>query len=425
MAPEIDHAGWSCTRDAGALLLTHPQRGEVVLLGLAARLFDLADGRRSVAELAVLLEAVPEDIFAALDELADHALLRARVAPPAAVRGHSRREVLGALAGAAAAVATPTLALAAPAPVDQEEFMAREADVKQAAVDTIAEHEANFVAAAPPREQIYKEGTSKAEQQRKLDPGSGQSVLFPQGLAAEENKKAEADLLGAYESAAKRADSPAESAEKQRLAVPPALAGAREAERKQSVASLVAEEEAAKAAAHWHTGRLTGEVAALSEREQHAKLSGDFGPAHEQTHKALLAARTLHRRQADQSRAEQVQQAQKARWQADIAEGRSEEQHDKVAIRAREQARKGQIQEHQVQQAEEQREKHRVKQLEQFRQRHAEHVQARETLAARARTGKEAEQSHKSAAGEESQKHDAVRVELKAREHAAKSRPGP
>jgi hypothetical protein len=420
MAPEIDHAGWSCTRDAGALELTHPQRGEVVLLGLAVGLYDLADGRRSVAELAALLEAVPEDIFAALDELADHGLLRARVAPPAAVRGHSRREVLGALA--AAAVATPTLALAAPAPVD-EDFMTREASVKQAAVDTIAEHEAKFVAAAPPREQIYKEGTSKAEQQRKLDAGAGQSVLFPQGLAAEENKKAEADLLGAYESAAKRADSPAESAEKQRLAFPPALAGAREAERKQSVASLVAEEEAAKAAADWYTGRLTGEVAALSEREQHAKLSGDFGPAHEQTHKALLAARTHHRRQADHARAEQVMQAQEARWKADIAEGRSEEQHDKVAISAREQERKGQVQAQQVQQAEEQREKHRARQLERFRQRHAEHVQARETLAARARTSKEAEQSHKSAAGEESQKHDAVLVELRAREHAAKSRP--
>ncbi|MBZ5715091.1 hypothetical protein [Nannocystis pusilla] len=406
MAPEIDHAGWSCTREAGALVLTHPQRGEVVLLGRAARLHDLADGRRTVAELAALLEAVPEDIFAALDELADHGLLRARVAPPTAARGLGRREVLGVLAGAAAAAVAPNLALAAP---DKTPALASE----------------TATALAPPHEHLHKESASKSEQQRKLAGGSISEAAQPFVLAvtAEESARAGADLLGAYESAAKRADSPAESAAKQRVDMPPALAGARESERKRSVATLVAEEESAKALVDPRTRGLTGEVAALSAREQHTKLAGDFGPDHEQTHKVLLAARTSQRQKADEQSAKQLQQAQEARWQADVADGRRAEQHDKAHERAREQQHKGHGQ--QVERAAEQREKHRDEQLELFRRRRAESEWIESTLAARAKTSKEAEQGHKARAGEEAQKRDAVLLDLKAREHAAKSRAKP
>ncbi|PCC68329.1 hypothetical protein SAMN02745121_05104 [Nannocystis exedens] len=402
MSPELALDGWAATREAGSLVLTHRERGELVLLGLAARLLDLVDGRRSPTELARLLAAVPEDIFCALDELADHGLLRARVSPPAAVRRRTRREVLGVLVGAAAAglvppTAAPLAAPLAPRPDDDR------------------------LLAAPPHEHGEKEARSKAEQHRKL--GAAPLAAPFQVVIAEERGKAEADLLGAYEAAAKRPDSPSEAADKRRVELAPGLAAAREADRKRAVAPLLAQEEAAKRDLDRRARDLTGPAAALSAREQQAKLAGEFGPAHEATHQALVTALARRRLQPGEQRDKQVQQAQDARWRADIAEGRSEEQDDKAVLRAA--AAPGPTREQDRQRAEAARERHRADRLAQFHQRQAALALEARERAARAARSEAAEQAFKATAVEEAGKRDTVRVELRAREHAAKSRPDP
>lgn len=399
MNPELERDGWAVTHAAGSIVLTCSERGEVVLLGLAARLFDLVDGRRSAAELARLLAAVPEDIFCALDELADHGLLRARVSPPAAVRRLGRREVLGALVGAAAAGVVPTGAVATPA---------LDASVPPDHADP-----------RPPHEHLDKEHRSKAEQHRKLGASGLAAPL--RLVTAEEHARARADLLGAYESAAKRADSPAEAADKQRVELAPGLAAAREADRKQTTASLRGEEQAAKAEVDPLTRDLTGPAAALSAREQHAKLAGEFGPAHEQTHKALVAALAGRRLQPGEPRDKQVQAAQDARWRADVAGARSEEQDDKTVLRAA--ATPGPSRDRDRQRAEAAREQHGADRLAEFQQRQAALAREARDRAAQAARSQAAEQALKTRAGEEAGKHDTVRVELRAREHAAKSRP--
>ncbi|MFZ6178624.1 hypothetical protein [Nannocystis pusilla] len=408
MNPELCRDGWVVTRAAGSIALTCRERGEVVLLGLAARLFDLVDGRRSAAELARMLSAVPEDIFCALDELADHGLLRARVSPPAAVRPLGRREVLGALVGAAAAGVGPTGAVAAPGSGEQ----ASHEHLSPPGLD-----DPHF-AAAPPHEHVDKEHRGKAEQHRKLGASSLAAPL--QLVIAEAHAKAEADLLGAYESAAKRADSPAEAADKQRVELAPELAAAREADRKRATVPLLAEEQEAKTEVDPLSRDLVGPAAALSAREQHAKLAGEFGPAHEQAHKALVAALAERRLQPGEQRDKQVQAAQDARWRADIAGARPEEQDDKAVLRAA--ATPGPSREQDRQRAEAAREQHRADRLAEFQRRQAAlALEARERAAQAARS-EAAEQALKTRAVEEAGKHDTVRVELQAREHAAKSR---
>lgn len=404
MNPELARHGWAVTRAAGSIVLTCRERGEVVLLGLAARLFDLVDGRRGPTELARILSAVPEDIFCALDELADHGLLRARVSPPAAVRPLGRREVLGALVGAAAAGVVPTGAVAGSGSGEQA--------LSPPGLDD------PHLAAAPPHEHVDKEHRGKAEQHRKLGASSLAAPL--QLVTAEAHAKAEADLLGAYESAAKRADSPAEAADKQRVELAPELAAAREADRKRATVPLLAEEQAAKTEVGPLGSDLVGPAAALSAREQHAKLAGEFGPAHEQAHKALVAALAERRLQPGEQRDKQVQAAQDARWRADIAGARSEEQDDKAVLRAA--ATPGPSREQDRQRAEAAREQHRADRLAEFQRRQATlALEARERAAQAARS-EAAEQALKTRAVEEAGKHDTVRVEVRAREHAAKSR---
>lgn len=413
MAPEIVRDGWSATRERGAIVLRHRERGEVVLLGLAARLFDLADGRRDVAELAALLEAVPEDIFAALDELADHDLLFARVAPPAAVRDRTRREVLGALVGLAG--------LAVPGPVSAAPVSeAREAATRPAAAPTIAEQEAKLVTAAPPHEQVHKENTHKGEQQRKLGSAGARELAL--AVTAADNKQAEADLLLVFAEAAERLDSPAEAEEKRRLEVPPGLVAARESERKRLVAPLKTEEQAAKVAVPLHERRLGDEALALSAREQQSKLSGAFGVAQEDTHKALVRAREEGRKQTGERVEAQLRRARDARWRSDIVEARAEEQHDKDVARAHQLQRDGQAGEPQTRHAEEQRDKHRTARREQFQQRVAEQAHKRQTLQLAARTSQQAEQDQKQRLGEESEKQSEVRADLEFRRHTARSK---
>ncbi len=106
--------GFAVTEVAAGLVLRHPQREPVQLVGVAAAVWLHADGLRSVDDLAVLVGAPVDAVWRALDELADAELMVARVAPPAASRGLSRREVLSlAAAGAVTAGLAPLGAAAA------------------------------------------------------------------------------------------------------------------------------------------------------------------------------------------------------------------------------------------------------------------------------------------------------------------------
>ncbi|WAS96869.1 hypothetical protein [Nannocystis punicea] len=413
MSPELARDGWESTREAGAIVLTHRERGQVILLGLAARLFDLLDGRRGPAELARLLEAVPEDIFCALDELADHGLLRARVSPPAAVRRPTRREVLGALVGVAAAGVTTSTAAAPPSAAP------REAHVEAPAVASALELDDPSLVTTPPHEHLAKESFAKIEQYSRLFiPWDQPSTSIAR---AEARNKAEADLLAAHESTAKRADSPAEAAEKQRLEFPPELAQTGEAERKRAVAPLVAEEQAARRERDRYTRQLTGVAAERAAYEQRLKLTGEFGPTHEKAHKALLVAQDERRRVPGEQRDKRLEWTRIARWQADIAEGRAAEQDDKAVTRAESEPTNSGA----FERAEARRQQHRAERLAEFRQRQLALARERERQPAQARTSHAAEQDFKARQVEQTIKKDLVRVELRACEHAAKSGPDP
>ncbi|MCY0995482.1 hypothetical protein OV203_50625, partial [Nannocystis sp. ILAH1] len=127
------------------------------------------------------------------------------------------------------------------------------------------------------------------------------------------------------------------------------------------------------------------------------------------------------RLQPGEQRDKQAQAAQDARWRADVAGARSDEQDDKAVLRAA--ATPGPSRDQDRQRAEAAREQHRADRLAEFQQRQTTLVlEARERSAQAARS-ESAEQTLKTRAVEEATKRDTVRVELRAREHAAKSRP--
>lgn len=73
--------------------LRHPQRGEIRLRGVAAAVWQQADGTRSVEDLAAAVGADVGAVWAALDELGDADLLTERVGPPAGIHEAVLREV--------------------------------------------------------------------------------------------------------------------------------------------------------------------------------------------------------------------------------------------------------------------------------------------------------------------------------------------
>lgn len=114
MHPRALVEGFVVEETEAGLVLRHPQREAVVLSGVAAAVWRGADGLRSVDDLARQVGAPVDAVWQALDELADAELMVARVAPPAASRGFSRREVLSlAAAGAVTAGLAPGSAAAA------------------------------------------------------------------------------------------------------------------------------------------------------------------------------------------------------------------------------------------------------------------------------------------------------------------------
>lgn len=114
MHPRALVEGFVVEETEAGLVLRHPQREAVVLSGVAAAVWRGADGLRSVDDLARQVAAPVDAVWQALDELADAELVVVRVAPPAASRGFSRREVLSlAAAGAVTAGLAPGSAAAA------------------------------------------------------------------------------------------------------------------------------------------------------------------------------------------------------------------------------------------------------------------------------------------------------------------------
>ena len=99
MHPRAIVEGFVIEESAAGLVLRHAQREALQLSGVAAAVWRHADGLRSVDELAELVGTEVDKVWLALDELADAELVVARVAPPAASRGLSRREVQSLAAG--------------------------------------------------------------------------------------------------------------------------------------------------------------------------------------------------------------------------------------------------------------------------------------------------------------------------------------
>lgn len=430
MGPRVVREGWSESRASGAVILQDPARGEVALIGLAAALVDLADGTRSPAALAAALQADLEDIFAALDELADHGLLAARVAPPAGPRPLTRREVLRTFAAAATFVALPALPAAA---APDKRLLAN--------VPALAEQDEKMLAAKPPGEQVYKEGSAKAEQHRKLKSmaWSEQDEKVAPALLQEQNKKAEADLLRAYVDAARAEPSADEQKEKQRVGAPADLAGMDEAKRKAQVQPLRAQEEGIKVAAL--KGEQDLKLSAQSEqgikltaREQLSKVHGDFGDAEEQDAKAMVAASERRRKQqavpdvdlylARERRAKRLAGESAAEEQAAKDMVQAQEQGVKDARGARladEQKEKLSVADGKQQQAKERLKKQEALRDEAFAVRRSELAARAEMQKKKALTDKAGEQDLKQASAEQKQKDDAVIVELRAGEHDAKS----
>ena len=122
MHPRAIVEGFVVEESGTELVLRHPAREALQLTGVAAAVWRHADGLRSVDELARHVGAEVDAVWLALDELADAELVVARVAPPAASRGLSRREVLSlAAAGAVTAGLAPTSASAATGTPQQKE----------------------------------------------------------------------------------------------------------------------------------------------------------------------------------------------------------------------------------------------------------------------------------------------------------------
>lgn len=437
VSPQILREGWEVvTAGEGALLLRR-EGEEVAIFGLAARLFELADGVRDATTLAALTGAGREDIFAALDELAEVGLLTTRVAPPAAPRPRSRREVLQTIALAGLAASTLPRAAAAGEALPTAK--------------PLGEQESKQLAASPPREQVFKEGSAKLEQQRKLAVSAwseaDEKAAAP--LAAEEGQKAAAILLDAYQAAAKREGSPEEGRVKQEVGLDPKLAGLAEGQRKAEVLPLAAEEQTAKAQARaaeldLKASPFVEHARKLSAREQRAKLAGDFGDAHEQAHKRVVVARERRakeralqdeeakeralkkqggplseaaqerRRKLDERLARDEAAAAEARAKADVDDARAQERAHKRALVTGEEAQRRRSAELHAKHAAavEQRDKLEMSRLDQYHERQAERAGKRDEQHAKGRTDKAVESTYKAGVAELSAKDSVIDAEL-------------
>jgi len=181
-----------------------------VLSQLASFLLERADGSRSVDELraqaASVFGAEPsrEATFRALDELSDHGLLEARLAPPAG-RPLTRRALGFATAAAAAALLMPSVSQARlPAPqkgADKEKFAESEAK-KADKGEKHAEKEAK---------KAEKHAEKEAKKAEKHAESEAKKAAESEAKKAEKAAESEAKKMKHAESEAKKVEKAAES----------------------------------------------------------------------------------------------------------------------------------------------------------------------------------------------------------------------
>ena len=182
-----------------------------VLSQLASFLLERADGSRSVDELraqaASVFGAEPsrEATFRALDELSDHGLLEARLAPPAG-RPLTRRALGFATAAAAAALLMPSVSQARlPAPqkgADKEKFAESEAK-KADKGEKHAEKEAKK-AEKHAESEAKKAAESEAKKAEKAAESEAKKMKHAESEAKKVEKAAESEAKKSAESEAKK-----------------------------------------------------------------------------------------------------------------------------------------------------------------------------------------------------------------------------
>lgn len=253
MHPRAIVEGFEVEVTATGLVLRHAEREALQLSGVAAAVWRQADGLLSVDELAALVGADVDSVWLALDELADAELMVARVAPPAASRGMSRREVLamaavGAVTAGLAPVVSAATTDATQAKKEQEKkrqpsdegAAQKEQRVKDQALQSpsaqeaeakvVVKQEQDAKASAQRKEQDVKVSAQKQEQSQKRESAQEQEVK----ASAASRQEREVKLSSSREQE--------EKASAQRLQEQDAKVGAQRQEQTQKAAKKPAQE---------------------------------------------------------------------------------------------------------------------------------------------------------------------------------------
>jgi vacuolar-type H+-ATPase subunit H len=216
---------------------------QIVLSPLASFLLDHADGTRSVDDLGALAAAASgeapsrEAVFRALDELSDHGLLEARLAPPAG-RPFTRRAVGLAAAAAAAALFMPSLSEArTPGP---QKVADKQKDAMQTAKKAGYLNGSDYEQAAKQAESEIKKHEKHAESEIKKAEKHAESEI----------KKAEKQAESEIKKAGKQAESEIKKAENSKQAESEIKKAGKQAESEIKKAERHAESEIKKAERH-------------------------------------------------------------------------------------------------------------------------------------------------------------------------------
>ena len=193
MNPLARREGWSLTHIDGTPTFLHEGLQHTAEVHpVTAKVWELADGARTVAEITATVRAEldantdNETVFQALDALADHGLLLQRAAPPAGV---SRRSLLRGLAGFSALAATGSVTLKAstafaagdPCASEKKDVLEsakiRRADEKKAKA---LQHHA-LKAGKQGATKASDELSAKAKQYAQLDYRNGSDLSYDEG----------------------------------------------------------------------------------------------------------------------------------------------------------------------------------------------------------------------------------------------------
>jgi hypothetical protein len=252
MHPRAIVEGFEVEVTATGLVLRHRQREALQLSGVAAAVWRHADGLLSVDELAVLVGAEVDAVWLALDELADAELVVARVAPPAASRGMSRRDVLSMAAGGAVTAGLAPVVSAATTDATQakkeqekklpadESAAQKEQRVKDRALQSPSAQEAEAKVAVK-QEQEQKASAQRKEQDVKVS-AQQQERSQKRELAQEQEFKASAASRQEREVKLSSAREQEEKVSAQRRQEQEAKVGAQRQEQTQKAAKKPAQE---------------------------------------------------------------------------------------------------------------------------------------------------------------------------------------